>query len=282
MKTKFFPTLLSGALLTLSLAACTPVATPPSAAAAIPSITIKAHDFAFDLPKSMNAGLVEIKMENDGKEPHQAQLARLNDGVTMAQFNAALKQGPDAMMPLVSFVGGPGVIDPGNQDVDITVNLQPGHYVALCFMEGSDHVPHLAKGQIADFEVVAAQGQTAAEPHTDQEVKMVDFSYALPQTIKPGKQTWKISNVGKQPHEITLMKLAAGKTMEDVMAFFQKPTGAPPFADMGGLQAINPGAAGWINLDLTAGNYIALCHVPDPASHKAHAELGMMMPFTVQ
>jgi len=30
------------------------------------------------------------------------------------------------------------------------------------------------------------------------------------------------------------------------------------------------------------GNYVAVCFVPDPASGKAHAELGMITPFTVQ
>ena len=57
--------------------------------------------------------------------------------------------------------------------------------------------------------------------------------------------------------------------------------GAPPFEDAGGLQGIDPGESGWLNLDLQPGNYVALCHIPDPASGKAHEELGMVLPFSV-
>ena len=144
-------------------------------------------------------------------------------------------------------------------------------------------MPHLAKGMIADFEVTAAAGQAVVpEPKADQEVKLLDFSFVLPQTIKPGKQIWKVSNIGQQPHEMMLLKLGAGKTLDDALAFMKNPTGAPPFADVGGYQAVNPSVTGWLSLDLAAGNYIAICHVPDPASHKEHADLGMLLPFTVQ
>jgi hypothetical protein len=60
------------------------------------------------------------------------------------------------------------------------------------------------------------------------------------------------------------------------------PNGAPPFANVGGFQAITPGETGWLNLDLTPGEYVALCYVPDPASGHAHLELGMVMPFRVK
>lgn len=78
------------------------------------------------------------------------------------------------------------------------------------------------------------------------------------------------------------MKLAEGKTIDDVMAWAKDPTTAPPFMNVGGFQGINPGATGWMELDLAAGEYIAICHIPDPATGKAHEELGMVLPFTVK
>lgn len=62
----------------------------------------------------------------------------------------------------------------------------------------------------------------------------------------------------------------------------QSREGAPPFEYMGGLQAIDSGRTGWAGLDLSPGEYIALCFVPDPASGKPHIELGMVASFRVR
>ena len=249
----------------------------------IPEITIKAADFTFDAPDQIEAGLVKVNLVNDGQEPHHAQIVRLNDGVTPEQFQAALQEGEAAAFPLIAFVGGPGLIDPG-LSTQVTVDLIPGQYMLLCFIPSHDGVPHLAKGMVRPLEVVAATDQAAVsrpQPQADGTVKLLDFSFILPVEIKAGRQIWQIVNGGQQPHEIMLMKLTAGKGLADVQAFMQSPQGTPPFSQIGGFQAINPDQSGWLNLDLTPGEYVAICHVPDPASGHAHSELGMVMPFTV-
>lgn len=247
----------------------------------IPQITIKAHDYSFEAPAQIEAGLVSIRLENEGQEPHHVQLVRLNDGVTMEQLQATLQQGPEAALPLVTLDGGPGVV-PSGKSQQVTVELTPGHYLLMCFVPGPDGIPHLAKGMMAPLEVVSgAEQREVSEPKANGLVRMLDFSFVLPTEIKAGPQVWKVTNEGQQPHEIALIKLAQGKTIADVQAFMQAPTGAPPFEDAGGLQGIDPGESGWLNLDLQPGNYVALCHIPDPASGKAHEELGMVLPFSV-
>lgn len=244
-------------------------------------VTIKARDYSFEAPAQIEAGLVSIRMENEGQEPHHVQLVRLNDGVTMEQFQAAIQQGPEAALPLVTLAGGPGVV-PGGKSQQVTVELDPGHYILLCLVPGTDGIPHLAKGMMAALEVVDKGNRAdVQEPKADQTVRTLDFSFILPPEIKAGPQVWKVINEGKQPHELALIRLADGKTMGDVAAFMQAPSGPPPFEDAGGLQGIDPGESGWLNLDLQPGNYVALCHIPDPASGKAHEELGMVMPFSV-
>ena len=271
-------------LLAVVLSACGTAAasSKPAAGSAIPEITIKAADFSFDAPEQIEAGVVKVNLVNDGHEPHHAQVVRLNDDVTLDQFQTALQQGPEAAFPLVAFVGGPGLVDPG-LETQVTLDLTPGQYVLLCFVPSHDGVPHLAKGMVRPIEVVAAADQAeVAQPKADATVKLLDFSFILPAEIKAGPQVWEVINEGPQPHEIMLVKLAEGKTMTNIQAFMHDPHGTPPFNQIGGFQAINPGASGWLNLDLTPGDYVALCHVPDPASGKAHEELGMVMPFSVK
>ncbi len=47
---------------------------------------------------------------------------------------------------------------------------------------------------------------------------------------------------------------------------------------MGGLVA---GKSALVAVDLTPGNYVALCFIPDPKTRKPHFMLGMATPFTV-
>jgi uncharacterized cupredoxin-like copper-binding protein len=136
---------------------------------------------------------------------------------------------------------------------------------------------------MASMEVVAGDDQPdAPEIKADATAKLVDFSFSLPSRIKAGKQVWKVVNEGTQVHEFALIKLSADKTLEDVATFMQSPHGAPPFEDAGGFQAIDPGASGWLTLDFQPGQYVALCHVPDPATGYSHTELGMVVPFRVK
>lgn len=270
----------------LMATACAPAA-PPVASATIPEITIHAVDFAYKGPAQIPSGLVKLTMVNDGKEPHQAQLARLNDGVTMEQLMGALQGPPEAALGMVSLAGGPNAVNPGLSQT-VTLNLAPGNYVALCFVSGADQVPHLAKGMVASLQVApapsgaaAAPNPVAAEPSASASLTLKDYAFELPANVKAGPQVWKITNNGPEPHEFTLLRVKEGKTIEDVLNAMQSGQGEPPIDSAGGLAAVAAGTTAWVDLDLKPGAYIAICFVPD-ASGKPHFQHGMMSPFTVQ
>jgi hypothetical protein len=155
----------------------------------------------------------------------------------------------------------------------------------LCFIPDHQGVMHMAKGMAALLTVTGNFPGDQAEPVADATVTMRDFSYTLPDDIRTGAQTWKVVNEGPQLHEMHLMRLAEGKTLDDVIAFTESPHGPPPYEGAGGFQAIDPGKSGWMQLNLEPGTYVAICHVPDlanVASGKTHLELGMVQSFTVQ
>jgi len=257
-----------------ALVACAPAAAP------IPQITIKAHDYAFEGPSQVNAGLVNIKLVNDGHEPHHAQLVRLNDGVTMEQLQKAMRENPESALGLVTEAGGPSVIEPG-QSGEVIVDLLAGQYLLLCFIPSADSVPHMAKGMIAPLTVTANNAPAAQSPKENLTVTMSDYAFAFSGVVKAGEQTWKVVNNGPQPHEIALIKLTDGKTVEDAFAWFAAPSGPPPYQYAGGFQGIPTGKSGWVKLNLTPGTYVAVCAIPDTADGKSHAEHGMVLPFTV-
>jgi hypothetical protein len=100
--------------------------------------------------------------------------------------------------------------------------------------------------------------------------------------LPAGRSTLRVVNDGQQFHEIAVMRLAPGKTLDDAKGFFSAPAGPPPFEPLGGMQGLDPGGSGYMTLDLQPGQYVAVCHIPDRASGKSHLSLGMIAGFTVQ
>src|SRR6478672_10019398 len=78
-------------VLTIVTACGTSTAGPTVQKRNIPSITIKAMDFSYDQPASIPAGYVRVSLVNNGLQPHQANIVRLNDGVSFDQLMANMK-----------------------------------------------------------------------------------------------------------------------------------------------------------------------------------------------
>ena len=112
---------------------------------------------------------------------------------------------------------------------------------------------------------------------------MHDFGFEIPEGLKAGPVTMEVVNSGDQPHELVLMKLQDGKTLEDVRAWMEAGEEGPPPGEFGGgVQAIGGGQSTFVTMDLAAGNYIAVCFIPDPATGQPHFLLGMMDEFSVE
>lgn len=238
----------------------------------------------FEPLEDVTAGPAQLNLVNEGMEPHHVQLLKLNEGVTMEDVGAALATGnPGALLEIGSFAGGTGVVDPGSESTaDALVDLEEGTYVMLCFIEGPDGLPHLAKGMVEAFEVGPADGEPAELPEPDVTVNMVDFGYDANEL--PSSGVVELVNTSQaQAHEMNLLRLAEGKTGQDVAAFFEGGApGPPPFSAIGGIQALMPGASQLLMIEeAEPGEYLMICLIPDPADGVPHAAKGMSMPATV-
>jgi hypothetical protein len=260
-------------------------ASAPTAAPAAPStpapVTITATDFKLDLPAQIPAGVVTLHLVNHGKELHQAQIIRLEDGKTLGDFSKAMKEnGPPPSW--VKFVGGPNGIAP-DQEGNSTMALTPGHYAAICFIPGLDGVPHVMKGMIQPFEVTtAASGAGDQLPVADVTMKLADYSFGSSQTLTPGHHTILVENAGPQPHEIVLLKLSPGKSVGDFGKWaMEGMKGPPPGLPLGGLGSIENGGRGVFTVDLAPGDYGFICFVPDVKDGKPHLAHGMIKQFKV-
>lgn len=236
-------------------------------------VTVTAHDFAFEAPAEIPAGLTTFRLVNDGPSIHHIQLVKLEDGKTADDFIAALKTGGPPPQ-WASLQGGPNPPNVGSS-TSATVDLQPGSYAMICFVPGADGVPHVLKGMIHPFKVTGTAPAGVTEPKADLTVKLVDYDFQLSAPLTAGKHTIRVENDGPQPHEIVFIRLAPGKTVADIGAWAEKPAGPLPGALEGGVSGIMPGAHAWAEVDLPPGDYALMCFFPDPKDGKPHFVHGM-------
>lgn len=235
----------------------------------IPEIVIEATDSGLTVPAEVPSGVVAFTIPSEG----DAIPARLNEGVTADQVSEALTQpDPLAALSLVSLLGS------GSNTVDgkLIASLKPGQHVVVSFPEN---------GPPAAYPFNAGEDSGAVAPVPDITVDLVDFNFAIPSEIESGPKVWQINNKGTQWHEMGIMKLAEGTTIDDIMAMFdsEEPTeGPPPFEEVVFWAPNSPGETGYVTWDLPPGEYTVICFLPDLAGDMSpHATHGMVAELTV-
>jgi hypothetical protein len=245
-------------------------------------MTVIARDYAFEAPESIEAGLVDIRLENRGKEMHHIQLVRLADGKTMRDLFDALAAGgsPPAW---AKDVGGPNTPVPGGTSAAM-VRLKPGRYAMICFIPSPDGKPHLMKGMAKELMVTppatiapaSAKSASPAEPRADITMTLRDYDFMLSAPLRAGNQVIRVRNEAAQSHEVVIVKLAPGKAPRDVLAWIEKQEGPPPGAPAGGTTGIARNGENILSLDLEPGRYALICFIPDAKDGKPHFVHGMV------
>ena len=235
----------------------------------IPEVVVAMGDTGPSIAAEVPSGVVAINLS----AAPGALLARLNEGVTLEQLNEGLSQpDPTAAVSLVSLLGGAS----NTTDGKLIVDLQAGQHVLV-------NCPEDGPPSAVPFTAGEASGATAPTP--DVTVDLVDFNFAIPAEIEAGPKVWQISNKGQQWHEMAIVKLIDGATVDDVLAMLQseeEPAGPPPFEDVAFWSPNSPGETGYVTWDLPAGEYTVLCFLPDLAGDmSAHAAHGMVATLIV-
>lgn len=276
----------SAHLLALAAAtlACAKEAAPPPPPAEPQQVTITANDFGYVLPSApITAGVTTVTLVNTGQELHHVQFYRLTEGKTLADFTAASKAGgppPAWAVP----EGGPNGVLPGQQ-VSATLDFQPGQYALICRIPSPDGVSHDMKGMILGMEVqpaAAGAASAAALPSGDITMSLFDFGFSMSQPITAGTHTFTVKNDATQPHEVVVVRVPPGGSMDawkDWLSTGMK--GPPPGAPFSGITDIAPGATQNFSATFEPGTYGLICFVPDATSGQPHLFLGMITQFTV-
>ena len=264
---------LVAACLAVCLAACAPGTDAPTSSAP-QVIRVIATDYAFEAPDTVAAGLVTWQVENNGEEGHHLIVYRIDGGQTVddALAQVAIDQAwPDWLVSM----GGPE----GTEDPDLgggfTMRLEPGQYLLVCAIGHPEGNTHAAHGMVHPF-VVTGQPGDQADPVATDTIRMIDFAFAIPDTISAGDVRFLVLNEGMQRHHMVMEQVPDTAGMAQVLADLTSAEIPPGYRSVGGFTSMAPGGRGWYEVNLVPGRYLTGCLITDPATGRPHHELGMV------
>ncbi len=120
-------------------------------------------------------------------------------------------------------------------------------------------------------------------------LQLQEFAFVYDKkAVANGNVAFKAENVGKQDHEILLMKIDESLSLSEFQQILLsegegEESGPPPFEDFGFLGFLQPGETGIAALShpLESGKYVFVCFVENPADGLPHVAKGMISEFTV-
>ena len=243
--------------------------------------TYTAKDYAFTGPNEIAAGWITTKILNAGEDLHQMQFLKLPEGRNVQDFAAEITANYTRLPHWVQRRGGPNSVVPG-ESTAATVHLDPGNYVVICGIPDRRGVPHVALGMLKALRVTTGPAKTPDPPPADVTITEQDFSFHVSKPIQAGRRTVRVVNNGSQAHEVVVVQLARGATVNAFLNDFEpgvvtSPLGKP----VGGIVGLETGGEGYFTMNFVRGRYGLICFLPDIARGAPHFTRGMLMDINV-
>ena len=246
------------------------------------TVVFVARDYGFSGPERIPGGLTTVRIVNEGRGLHHIQFLRLLEGKSAADFRAAIAADPSRLPSWVQYAGGPNAHLPGSQ-ASATVNLTEGDYVLMCWIPDKNGVPHVALGMQKALFVRGGKPTKVSGAKAPITITQIDYQFILSKRIESGLHTIEVINHGSQAHELVVVKLAPGATVQDAIASFEPGASGPPQGELvGGITGIERGERVHFTGEFETGRYGLICFVPDAATGRPHFLHGMTTEFTVE
>ena len=242
--------------------------------------TFSASDYRFEGPDRIPAGQTTVRLRNRGKEPHQLQLLKLDDGKSPADLSNALATGNGSVPSWAKQMGGPNGVQPGHAS-EATLYLEPGSYVIICGIPGKQHQSHAELGMQKALRVMDTD-PAPAEFEGNFHMAMFEYEFVVVQPLRKGRHTFYVINRGSLSHQASLVRLNPGASADDVLAALDQGNSTRlPGTLVGGMSGLEPGRDGMFVADLTPGRYAIMCLFSGRHAKESHAAKGMVMHFTI-
>ena len=212
------------------------------------------------------------------------------DQFTDSLISAISKTAPWFFDPGAQTMGGPGFTAAGTIS-KTTVNLEPGEYIAECYVKNQEEVFHSSIGMLEHFSV-AGEDSLAEKPAPTAKVTISSSKgIQVDQELSEGSHVVEIffedqqSYAHLQGHNVQLVQLSDKddkQLLNNLGAWmdWRQPGSlvnrAPKGAEfLGGTMEMAGGQTAYFHVDLEPGDYAWIAEVPNPADHN------MLKTFTI-
>lgn len=233
------------------------------------TVIVTTHDYAFQMPDTLPAGLTTFRIRNEGKEPHEMVVIKIGDHESLG---APLS--PDHVF------GGPAASLPGADSSSATIMLEAGHYEVVCGVPTVDHIEHMKKGMMKLLVVVPSTA-TVALPVSDLTISLVDYDYHLSHPLTAGRHTLRVVNTASQDHMMMLVKFKPHQNADSLGKWDVTRKGPAPIEWSTGVSSLRAGGTAYVNANFPPGHYALMCFLDAPDG-KDHFEHGMHKDIIVQ
>lgn len=108
------------------------------------------REYSFEHPRAVSPGRLVFRARNVGRLAHQFVLVALPEDLPVNMAEQVLDPAPRAFPTVVSTGAQPG------RTTVLAVDLRPGRYGLVCFIEDADGRQHAKKGMASEFRVEEA------------------------------------------------------------------------------------------------------------------------------
>ncbi len=113
----------------------------------VPTVDVAMHEYGFDYKADLHSGRTVFQARNTGTLQHQLVLIYLPPEIP--SLEAQLRSSERQVVPTIVSLH---PRDPG-ATVTFAVDLDPGRYGFVCFVEDADGVQHVHKGMSSEFRI---------------------------------------------------------------------------------------------------------------------------------
>lgn len=234
-------------------------------------------------PATTVGGLLQIKLTNNGKAPHGAQLVLLLGNHTPAQALAGLGGGSNKTPSWIRAEGGVGYANPG-ETATATDNVPAGKYLVFDVAALTGGGP--GSGPPAHTALTVTPGTAGPLPATTASVTAANpgkdkYKWEI-SGLKAGANQITFNSKGSNAlHLLTVVRLKGHPTDAQIEKGLSSNSNAPPsFVDVNaptpGTAVLDGGSSQTTTLNLPPGRYVFFCPLHDRDGGKPHFLEGLL------